>query len=285
MIRLREKSVACGLVCAVFGVFAGADAGVIDPRGVYFHSYTGPFSAIEWIDIRALDGEDRYQFSDIRGIAPYQGEILGGGQITWDTTALQSGAGVFSSQDDATMTLQYQGGTYHSTLRRAPGTDAGFITQIDSRVNGASSVNGQWNIEIQELNAQTGEVVGTQMTTAGTTVDGDLLMLTYADGTSFQGVFEESDHAGFRVVLPGGGLGGEFGSFAGSESSLTMNLLGDFRMTGADAFSATFLTQTRRQPGAQEQFVHVITASRVPAPGVSAVLGGFALLAGSRRRR
>lgn len=267
--------------------FVNADD--IDPRGVYFHSYTGPFSAIEWVDFRQRDGVDRYQFSDIRGLAPYEGEIDGDGVITWDDTGSTSGSGLFSTNDDATMTLNYFGGVYQSTLTRAPGTDADFITQIDSRTAGNLAIAGQWELSIQELDASTGALVAESVTNATVGVSGALLQLTYDDGSFFQGVFEEADHAGFRVVLPGLGLPDQFASFDGSETNLELNLLGDLRFDGAqDAFTATFLTQTRNDPGQQQQFVHVINAVRsVPEPASSLMLLAMVplLVSSSRRQR
>lgn len=257
----------------------------IDPRGVFFHSYTGPFSAVEWIDFRAMDGENRYQFSDIRGLAPYRGTISPAGQITWDTTSNSSGTGQFSDQDHATMTLQYFGGTYQSTMHRAPGTDAQFITQIESRTAGDTQYAGDWELTITELDARNGQEIGVRSIGATIAVTDDLVRMTYDDGAYYQGVFETDAHAGFRVVLPAGGLAGEFASFEGSETSLTQNLLGDLRFDDADHFSATFLTQTRAQPGRQDQFVYVISGSRaVPAPGTLPVVMGVGLL-GARRRR
>lgn len=270
-------------VALLCSTISPASAGSIRPEGVFFHSYTGPFSAVEWIHIRESDGADRYRFSDIRGIAPYDGRILGNGQITWDATASQSGFGQFTTQDDATMTLMYQGGQYQSTLRRAPGTDADFITRIDSREAGNSAITGRWDLTVTELDAATGTVIGSSETGATALVTDDLLRLTYDDGTYYQGVFEEAGRAGFRVVLPGTFVD-EFNSFAGSETSLSMNLMGDFRLEGEDAFSAVFLTQNRRPPGQQSQFVHVVTATRaVPAPGVGVCLLGGVLAV--RRRR
>jgi hypothetical protein len=261
-----------------------AHAGDIDPRGVFFHSYTGPFSAVEWVHFRQLPGENRYQFSDIRGIAPYNGQILSNGQITWDDTVNTSGTGQFTSQNDATMTLRYGNGTYHSNLRRAPGTDANFLTQIESRTDGNAAINGSWDLTITELDAANGDVIGVSTLTAEAQVTGDLLRLTYDDGTFFQGVFEDPDHAGFRVVLPSG-VTPAFDSFPGSATSLAMNLLGDFRLLDEDTISAVFLTQTRRPPGSQDQFVYAISGTRsVPAPG-AACLGAVYLLTGSRRRR
>lgn len=269
---------------ALLGGASNACAGTIRPQGVFFHSYTGPFSAVEWVHIWEIDGADRYRFSDIRGLAPYDGQILASGQITWDSTGSQSGSGQFSTQNDATMTLVYQGGQYQSTMRRAPGTDADFITRIDSREAGDARVNGRWDLTVTELDAMTGTVIGSTEIGATALVSGDVLRLTCDDGTYYQGVFEETDHAGFRVVLPGTFVD-EFNTFEGSETSLSMNLMGDFRLTGENTFEATFLTQTRRSPGQQDQFVHVVTATRaVPAPGVAAMCGVFGVLATRRRR-
>ena len=262
-------------------------ADTVDPRGVFYHSYTGPFSAIEWIDFRSIDGPNRYQFSDIRGLAPYRG-VIDEGQITWDSTGISSGTGMFSDQDNATMTLEYFGDTYNSTLRRAPGTDADFITQIDSRINGNTGMAGQWDLSIRELDPATGDLVNESMTFATIDVFGDVMRMTYEDGTYFQGVFEDPDHAGFRVVLPPSGLTDEFASFEGSETSLALNLLGDFRFSAdTDTFAATFPTQTRNAPGQQQQTVFSITAARaVPEPsGVLLAIAGFSLVIARRKER
>ena len=257
----------------------------IDPRGVFFHSYTGPFSAVEWIDIRAIDGENRYQFSDIRGLAPYQGQISPNGQITWDNTGNSSGTGQYSDQDNATMTLNYFGGTYQSTMRRAPGTDADFITQIESRESGNTSLAGDWDLTINQLDPTTGDLILSSTMSGSISVTDDIMRLSYDDGTYFQGVFESENHAGFRVVLPVGNLPDQFASFEDSETSLTQNLLGDLRFDGVDGFSATFLTQTRRAPGAQQQFVYTVSGTRaVPTPSGLGI-AGLGLLAASRRRR
>lgn len=282
---MHRGSVVIGFIIAFSGVQHAQGGAVVDPRGVFFHSYTGPSAAIEWIDFRALEGDRRYQFSDIRGIAPYLGEIDTEGRITWDNTGSTSGTGLFSDQNNATMTLQYFGGTYQSTLTRAPGTDAEFITQIESRAQGNAAYAGSWDLSISELDAATGALIATSSMSASISVIGDLIRLDYADGSYYQGVFETEDHAGFRVVLPAGGIADQFASFEGSETSLTQNLLGDLRFDGIDTFTGTFLTQTRRPPGRQDQFVYTITGSRsVPAPGGLGLLGAGCLILGRRRR-
>ncbi len=278
--RMAALAALAGGAAFVGSAWAGGEP--IRPQGVFFHSYTGSFSGIEWIHIWEIEGADRYRFSDIRGIAPYDGQILPNGQITWDTTPSTSGSGQFTSQDTATQTLFYQGGAFPSTLRRAPGTDASFLTRIDSRTDGDAAIAGTWDLSITELDAATGDVLGSTNMRAITEVNGDLLSLVYDDGTSFTGVFEDADHAGFRVLSADAFLG-EFASFEGSETSLALNLMGDFRMDGLDAFEAVFLTQTRTQPGNQQQFVHVLSGARVPAPGVS-LIGAMGVVMCRRRR-
>lgn len=277
----RYAALAAGVVACSLG--SASMGGDIDPRGVFFHEFSGPFSGREWIHIWDLPGDNRYQFSDILGVAPYDGEILPTGQITWDSLPSQSGTGQFTSQDQANQTLVYQGGTYTSTMRRAPGTDASFITRIHSRENGDAGVAGDWNVTIDRLDAETGALISTEDSTATTTVAGDLLRIEQSDGTFYQGVFETGTTAGFRVIGQFV-FGQSYATIEGSETSWTQNLLGDFRMTGDDTFSATMLLSTRRQPSVQEQTVYRITGSRVPAPGAAGMLLAAGALASRRRR-
>ena len=204
---MKNASLTALLGGMVLSTSIAAGGEPIRPQGVYFHSYTGPFSGLEWIHIWEIDGADRYRFSDMRGIAPYDGEILPDGRITWDTTPISSGAGMFTSPNEATQTLIYQGGVYPSTLRRAPGTDSDFLTRIGSRTDGDASIEGRWDLTITELDAATGDVLTSTTIGASTSVDGDLLSLIYDDGRSFTGVFEDADHAGFRVLAADGALG------------------------------------------------------------------------------
>jgi len=273
-------ALACGVLCSS-SAFGGV--GEIDPRGVFFHTFTGPSSGTEWIHIWDIEGERRYRFSDTRGVAPYDGVILPNGQITWDTLPTQSGSGMFTSQDNASQSLVFNGGTFPSTLQRAPGTDATFITRIDSREDGDSSAAGRWGVEIETLDASTGELIESEQTFVTTIVDGDLLRIELDDGTFYQGVFETGTTAGFRVIAPNA-LAPEFESFVGSETSWSQNLLGDFRMTGDDTFSATMLLHTRRRPAIQNQTVYRFTGSRVPTPGAMGVLGIIGIAAARRRR-
>jgi hypothetical protein len=135
---------------------------------------------------------------------------------------------------------------------------------------------------IESLDPMSGEVLETRTEQYGVSVTGDLVRLTSETGAYVQGVFETDDHAGFRVVAPAG-LGERFRSFAGSETNLGLNVMGDLRYEGGDTFEATMLLQSRTAPGAnQHQFVERYTGVRVPAPGGAAVLTlGLAL----RRRR
>lgn len=261
--------------------FAGDD---IDPRGVFYHSYTGPFSATEWIHIWDTEGDRRYEFSDVRGLVPYAGTISTDGVITWDTTANTGGGGAFVGQNRASQTLVYNGSNFPSELYRAPGTDADFITRIDSREDGDASLTGRWSVFIEALDPMSGDVLSTRTELFDVLVSGDLVRLTSETGSYVQGVFETDDHAGFRVVVPNG-LAERFRSFEGSETNTTMNILGDLRYDGADAFTATMLMQSRAAPGPnQHQFAERYTATRVPAPGGVLALGLGGALAVRRRR-
>ncbi len=283
---MRPRTVARAAVAiALTTIVPAAVAGdPIDPRGVYFHSYTGPSSATEWVHIWETGGDRRYEFSDIRGLVPYQGTIDTAGVITWDTTATLGGGGQFLNQNRASQTLRYQGSDYQSELWRAPGTDADFITRLESRENGDVSLAGDWRIVIDTLDPMTGDEINSRTEDLGVSVAGDLIRLTAGDGTYYQGVFETSDHAGFRVVVPNPAQS-RFRSFDGSETNSGLNVMGDLRRTGADSFEAVFVLQTRNAPGPlQDQYVERYTAVRVPAPtGVACVGVGVALAA--RRRR
>ncbi len=282
---MRPRTVAV-IVSALAVVLCppAARAGVqIDPRGVFFHSYSGPSSATEWVHIWGIDGDRRYEFSDVRGLVPYRGSIDQAGVIAWDTTATTGGGGQFLNQNRASQTLVYRGDDYASELWRAPGTDSEFITRIQSREDGDASLEGEWRVEIDSLDPRTGALLGSRTEDYAVTVVGDLVRLTSSDGTYFQGVFETAGHAGFRVVLPGPAQA-RFRSFEGSETNSGLNVMADLRRTGADSFEAVFLLQTRNAPGPlQDQFVERYTAVRVPAPGSGAcvVVGGVLI---ARRR-
>ncbi|MEM7456983.1 MAG: hypothetical protein AAF456_21745 [Planctomycetota bacterium] len=257
----------------------------IDPRGVFYHSYTGPFSAVEWVHIRSKPGIDRYEFSDIRALAPYYGSISNAGSIVWDNTGNTSGTGTFTSADNATMTLNYFGGIYDSTLTRAPGTDADFVTQIESRTAGNVAYNGRWDLVIDDLDPVTGALISSRTTSAEIAVLFDLVRITYDDGTFYQGVFEEADRAGFRVVLPDSGLPAGFSSFTGSETSLQLDLLGSLHFESNRSFAASWLTQTRNAPGQHLHTIQRVRASRIPEPVAASVLAGLSLVLGGRRKK
>lgn len=281
--RPKTSAVVLSVVALAVTVpaFAGDD---IDPRGVYFHSYSGPSNATEWIHIWDIEGDRRYEFSDIRGLVPYRGTITTDGAITWDTVGNISGSGTFLGQNRASQTLVFNGSDFQSELWRAPGTDAEFITQIDSREQGDTSLSGEWSVLIEALDPQSGDVLSSRTELFDVLVTDDLVRLTSETGDAVQGVFETERHAGFRVVVPNG-LAERFRSFAGSETNTNRNILGDLRYDGADAFSATMLLQTRAGPGPnQRQFVERYTATRVPTPGGGVVLA-CGLLAVARRRR
>ena len=255
----------------------------IDPRGVYFHHYSGPFSGFEWIQIVDQPGDRRYEFSDLRGAVPYRGEIAADGTTTWDTTPTTSGFGSFANPNRATFTLGFQGQNFTSDIWRAPFTDGDFITSIESRENGDAGLAGTWNVTVQEIDTQAGTVTSETTDTLEVTVTDDLMRVTMSDGTFYQGVFESADRVGFRVQRRGTAPDA-FKTYDGSDFSENFNLLGDLRVTDPDAFEAVLLTEQRGNGGNLRPEQIRLIATRVPTPGGGVALAALGLVAVRRRR-
>ncbi|GJM19952.1 MAG: hypothetical protein DHS20C14_21650 [Phycisphaeraceae bacterium] len=270
------------LAAAISVCLAPAAGAQIDPRGVFFHNYTGPFSGFEWIQIVDQPGADRYQFSDLRGAVPYAGTITPDGTTTWDTTGTTSGSGAFANENRATFTLGFQGQNFTSDIWRAPFTDADFLTTIESRETGDASLNGTWNVVVQSIDPQTGAITDESSDTLTVAVTDDLMRVTMSSGVHYQGVFEDADRVGFRVQRRS--VPAAFQTYAGSEYSVNINLLGDLCVTGADAFEAVMLTEQRGTGGNLRPEQIRLLATRVPAPGVWAPLACAGVLSARRRR-
>ena len=256
----------------------------IDPRGVYFHRYSGPFSGSELVQIVDQPGDRRYEFSDLRGAVPYRGEVGEDGLTAWDTTPTTSGSGAFAGPDRATFTLGFNGQSFSSDIWRAPFTGADFITSIESREPGDTSLAGTWRVTVQSVDMQSGAITGETTDTVDVSVTGDLMRLTLgATGVYYQGVFESAGRVGFRVQrrasVPEG-----FATYDGSAFSENFNLLGDLRLTGTDSFEAVLLTEQRGNGGNLRPGQVRLLATRVPAPGGVGVLAVAAWGAARRRR-
>ncbi|MEM1329903.1 MAG: hypothetical protein AAGG07_05010 [Planctomycetota bacterium] len=276
-----RRALVSGTVMFSLGAFY-AEAQDLDPRGVFFHSYEGSgFGGLEWITIVDQPGDRRYEFNDIRSITPFSGSISESGVINWDTGPV-SGSGRFSDADTAFFQARFGSAPFTSRLWRAPRTTSDFITELESREIGRSSLAGEYRVTIEDLDPQTGELLATRTDTFTVDVIGDTIRLTEGDGDYVQGVFESEDSAGFRVVQPQALLP-RYESFDGSETNRLLNLMGDLRFDGEDAFTATMLLQTLNSPGSQTQYVEHYTAVRVPAPGAVALVCAAPIVA--RRRR
>lgn len=269
------------IVLALSGLSTAA-AQSVDPRGVFFHEYTAAsFAGVEWVTMVDVAGDRRYEFSDIRALTPFSGTIATDGTTVWDAGAV-TGTGSFSTQDRAHFDVIFGSTPVALDLWRAPATTPDFITWLDSPVDGSASLAGEFRVTVDQLDPMTGAVIGTRDEMMMLEVAGQTLRLTEADGDFIQGVFEDADAVGFRVVTPLAARP-EYRTFVGSETNRGLNVMADLRFNGTDGFTATVLLQTRTSPGAQTQFVERYTAHRVPAPGMAT--GLLALGVFARRRR
>ncbi len=269
---------------AALALAAASSPASIDPRGVFLHNYSGPFSGWEWIQIVDQPGDRRYEFSDLRGAVPYRGSIADDGTTIWDTTGTTGGSGVFANEHRATFDLVFGASTFTSDIWRAPFTDADFITSIESREAGDTALAGSWDVTVQTVDPRTGGVTTANTDTLGVEVSDDLMRLTVgSSGVSYQGVFESPGRVGFRVQRRGN-VPDAFKTYDGSAYSVNANLLGDLRVTGADSFEAVLLTENRGNGGNLNPEQIRLLATRVPAPGGPALVAAGVLLAARRRR-
>jgi len=261
------------------GTRAGAET--IDPRGLFFHAFTGSAAGSEWATWGALGPPDRYEFSDLRSSGAYQATFAEGGSFTLDGG---SGAGSFSDQDHGVIDFTLGPGTnFHSVLTRAPYTDAGFPVFFTSAVTGDASLAGSWDATVRLVNPATGAIESSSAASFGVTVTGTTVRFTNAAGAYYQGVWMGGSRAGFRVIdrVP---ADAKYRTFPGSATSINQNMLGELRVGGANAMTLTLFFETRRPFPQQTQTMQVIELTRAPAPGApSAVLGAGALAL--RRRR
>ncbi len=272
---------------ALLSVLVGATlagAQTIDPRGVYFHAYSAAaFSGVEWVTMLEQPGDRRYEFSDIRALAPFSGTIADDGATVWDAGAV-TGTGAYTDQNSASFQLLFGGAPVLSEIWRAPATSPDFITQLESPQAGRVALAGEFMVTIENLDPRTGAPMSVRQELVTLSVAGQTLRLVESDGDFIQGVFEDDASVGFRVVTPLA-VRPEYRSFVGSETNRPLNVLADLRFTSDDAFEATVLLQTRTSPGAQTQFVERYSAVRVPSPGAGGAMLACGALAWARRRR
>ncbi len=260
---------------------AGACAQTVDPRGLFFHSFTGSATGSEWSTWGALGPAGRYEFSDLRNGGTYPATFAMDDSFVLDSGV---GAGAFSSRDRAVIDFDFGGGTvFHSELMRAPYTDEEFPVFAAVPVLGNAALDGEWAAQFHNVNPRTGvteSVIGTAVTVD---VEGSTIRLTGAGGAFYQGVWRSDGQAGFRVIdrlTPDP----RYRTFPGSATSVDLNMLGDLRVNGINSMTLTLFFETRGELGTQVQTMQYVELSRVPGPGALGV-GALGVLGMTRRRR
>lgn len=232
--------------------------GQVNPRGIYFNRFVGPFNGTEWFQLTTTNGTN-YQLRDIYG-GGWNGTINAAGDITIPGQP----AGMFSGPDNFVIFPAFAGGPFTFTCNRVPTTTPDFPLRLFSSHTNATPLDGQWNNTLQFINPETGvkEPPATEVITV--TTGSNTIRITDPGGLFFQGVFEHGLLAGFRVVAnpsfpPANGI---FATFPGSATNIGQDLLGELNMVSINEFRASFLLQERSQLGTQDQSVVEFVATR-----------------------
>lgn len=253
----------------------------VTPPGLYFHSFTGSATGSEWSTWGALEGEGRYEFSDLSAAGHYPATVTPEGGITLD-----HGRGTGMFRKDGSGTIDFTLGpnaTFHSEFHRAPRTDERFPVFYTGAVFGQGGLTGAWSARVSTLDPDTGAVLTEGDETVHLLVQSTTVRLTTPGEAYYQGVWLADDQAGFRVVSPRPS-DPRYRTFPGSATSETLDMVGDLRVTDADHVTVLLFFQSRAGLGHQVQTVRVYELSRVPAPGSAALLGAGVLTLARRRR-
>ncbi len=241
------------------GVAAGVcPAGeTIEPTGIYFNAFTGPFSGTEWFQVVPIAGTNRYRMADIFS-GGFNCTITPEGEITLDGGV---GDGSFSDADNFVVT-PFLGGTFTFDNNRAPFTTSAFPLEMQSPVAGNELLEGTYRSLTQQINPVTGAVIGGGFETVTILVNGGTFRITDPQGLFFQGVFETPVQSVFRVVVPTPS-DPRFRTIPGSSINFTQNMLGEARIETVNRWTATVLLQSRTPLGQQTQLLFRFTADRV----------------------
>lgn len=278
VLRSVSRPVLCVLLAAT-GV-APARAGVY--TGLFFHRFTGSDEGSEWSTWGPRTGDDRYEFADLPALGRYPGTIAPDGSITLDNGR---GTGQFTGEDEGDIHFTLGGGLeFESHIRRAPYTDADFPVFLTSTVPGDGALAGAWRARVLDVDPETGVTLGEREETWGVVVQDTTIRLTRADGEYLQGAWASASQAAFRVIVPNPRLA-RYQTFAGSETSLELDTLGDLRVLGEGSMTLAVFFQTRSPFGEQVQSMQYVELTRVPGPAGGAAMGLGALMFGAGRRR
>lgn len=216
----------------------------IDPRGVFFHAWTGSTAGTEWALLLPADGERRYAFADTRSKGVIVTIDLDG---RWTVEASEhdsAGGGIFVDKDRALIDWRAWGMRFNGTLQRAAFTSPDFPLVLESPEAGNPLLAGAWQSRSQQIGPLSGAVIEEREETVTVRVEGETLRLTDAAGRFYQGVFETPSLVGFRVIdnPPRSPL---FRTFPGSATNREQDLLGMARILDINLMEVNLLLQTR----------------------------------------
>jgi hypothetical protein len=229
------------LLSAAIG--SAAMMGEIDPRGVYFHQFTGSFDGSEWSTIFEKPGANKFEFDDIANGLPFDTTILPDGTWTFDSAG---GTGSFSDADNASFDIFVSGFSFDSQIRRVPFTTPEFPVLFQDSVAGDEALGGTWLGTLSVINPSTGGVVSSVNEDVEIDVTGEVLRMTRASGTFYAGPFEDADHVAIRA-LRFNSPNSNYKSFPGSTTNEFRNVLGELHITSDESIEGVLLVQTNVQ--------------------------------------
>ena len=244
------------LIAASLGYAAPMVAGLgdVDPRGVYYHTFTGSFSGSEWSTIFEKPGVNRYEFDDIANGLPFDCEILPDGAWTFDSSG---GTGSFSDPDNAAFDIFVSGFSFQSQIRRVPYTTPDFPVLFNDAAPGDSGLEGTWSGTLSTIDPATGSELAVDSEQVEITIENDVLRLTRANGVYYAGPFEDHDHVAIRALrfFPSDP---NFASFPGSVSSEFRNVLGELRVITDERIEGVLLLQSNNAvPNQTQELIRV----------------------------
>jgi len=249
------------LIAGVFSITHAQE--VIDPSGIFFNRINGAVNTFEWFQISAINGENRYNLSNIFGEG-FDATITSEGVITLDNGV---GGGNFSDPDNFVIMLTIDGASSTFTANRTAFTAPDFPLQLDTPRPANPLFVDDWNNSFIVLNPATGAGAAPNNETIAFTTNANSLRIIDPAGVDFfQGVFENATDVAFRSITPS--PSGVFASFPGSDTQFfDSDLLGQGRFLNINEFEAIFLIQSRAgvQP-VMQQLLRFVSVRANPLP-------------------
>ena len=233
------------------------ERGSINPNGIFFNRFSGPFNGTEWFQTFPIGGSNRFRLADIFG-GGFNATIDGAGNIVLDNGA---GLGQFFNADEYDITPNINGSVFLFDCNRAPLTTADFPLQLDSARPANPLLAGRWINQRERIDPETGVVTPITTEIINASVGSTSLRLSDPNGGFFQGIFENGNTVVLRLVVPEP-ADARFASIAGTSLNLQQNVLGVIRFTSINSLEAVFLLQTRQPLGSQTQNMFHYQATR-----------------------